>query len=136
MEIKKWIINFTFTAKYILKMFNLHIKYCKKQILQYSLRWKINFEKNFREMEWDCMNQWWFMMISSIFARICGVAVSGMHFLAGFFSKDLILEMASFNFLDFFGFYFIFLPEIRCIYLQCHELPNKIPFSIYIVIIL
>nr|YP_009744660.1 NADH dehydrogenase subunit 5 [Neotermes koshunensis]QIG86654.1 NADH dehydrogenase subunit 5 [Neotermes koshunensis]URX54078.1 NADH dehydrogenase subunit 5 [Neotermes sp. 2 AB-2022a] len=48
------------------------------------------------------------MPFTSVCLGVSSFALCGMPFLAGFYSKDLILEMISFSYINFFGFFLFF----------------------------
>nr|QOV03306.1 NADH dehydrogenase subunit 5 [Phaonia errans] len=48
------------------------------------------------------------MPLSSTCFNVANLALCGMPFLAGFYSKDLILEMVSFSYINFFSFFLFF----------------------------
>jgi NADH-ubiquinone oxidoreductase chain 5 len=49
------------------------------------------------------------MPFASVCLGVSSFALCGIPFLAGFYSKDLILEMVSFRYINLIGFFFCFL---------------------------
>jgi NADH-ubiquinone oxidoreductase chain 5 len=60
------------------------------------------------------------MPFTSVCLGVSSFALCGIPFLAGFYSKDLILEMISFSYINFIGFFLFFISTglfvIRCVY--------------------
>jgi NADH-ubiquinone oxidoreductase chain 5 len=48
------------------------------------------------------------MPFTSVCLGVSSFALSGIPFLAGFYSKDLILEMVSFSYINFIGFFIFY----------------------------
>jgi NADH-ubiquinone oxidoreductase chain 5 len=47
---------------------------------------------------------------TSVCLSVSSFALCGIPFLAGFYSKDLVLEMVSFSYINLIGFFLFFVP--------------------------